>query len=188
LLNQVVFAKRSESLIIGNNILNFGNLQTFQYEDFLKCRQNQPKTYYWLNKIDSSKNNCNIKKLKKLIKHIIKNNNVPNRTLGYSNYNENLDKIVTEISKIECVEDVKWDKCAMKPAIYPGTATIGVKYFSNEKLIEQCFHVSQDKMLYFKIFNWYRHLIKYKYALVYIGTKNCPDFFEREKENCDRIH
>lgn len=131
--------------------------------------------------------NCEVKMLEKSVKQIIKNNKIPNRTLGYSNYNEILDKIVIEISKIDCVVEATWDKCALKPAIYPGTSTIGVKYYVENILIEQCFYVSQDKMVYFRIFNWYRHLIKYKYELVYLGSSNCSGFFEREKENCERL-
>ena len=49
------------------------------------------------------------------------------------------DSIINELQRLECVDDVFWDKCQAKALLYPGKSAIGVRCKTNTGIVEKCF-------------------------------------------------
>jgi len=56
-------------------------------------------------------------------------------------YEYSLDSITLWLKQQPCVEDAFWDKCEVKPAIYPAPYSIGVIFLTKYGKIEKCFQL-----------------------------------------------
>ncbi len=100
----------------------------------------------------------------------------------------NIDTITMWLQAKACVEDAAWDKCQKKPAIYPGWASIGVKFKTSSGIKEKCFLIQKGTTGSLNIFGWRPHIFKTKNKLIYRKMYDCEGFIENQKKNCQEIN
>lgn len=94
------------------------------------------------------------------------------------------DSIINELQRLECVDDVFWDKCQAKALLYPGKSAIGVRCKTNTGIVEKCFIIQEGTTGQINIFGWRPKIFKSKQKLKYKGTYDCEGFVEDQKKNC----
>ena len=134
--------------------------------------------------------NMNFNKVERIIHKLVKKNKKGQTYFngegsGYQiNLAPSLDSITNWIKKQPCVEDAYWDKCQMKIAIYPGSSSIGVKFKTENGIIEKCFLIQEGTTGQANIFGWRPKLSKEKKVLVYKKMYEYNGFIEIQKSNC----
>jgi hypothetical protein len=104
-------------------------------------------------------------------------------TSYYSHYTT----LINWIKKQDCVADAFWDKCQAKAAIYPGHSSIGVKFKTENGIVEKCFLIQEGTTGQVNILGWRIQLFKSKKILLYKKMYNCENFIQQQKMNCDSI-
>jgi hypothetical protein len=132
-------------------------------------------------------NNSNFRKAERIVIKVIKKNRKGQTYFngegsGYQiNLTASLDSIINWLKKRDCVEDAYWDKNQLKPAIYPGWATIGIKLRTNKGIIEKCFFIQKGTTGQVNILGWRPKLFKSRQELVYKRMFNCENFIKLQK-------
>ncbi|MEZ4740797.1 MAG: hypothetical protein R2818_15900 [Flavobacteriales bacterium] len=84
--------------------------------------------------------------------------------------------------------EMDWDRCAIKPAIWPGTWTLGVVYRTGEgrshEVLERCYVIQGGRMGTINIFGWRPRIRGPRDRLKVIGTSSCPGYIEAQHQLC----
>lgn len=89
------------------------------------------------------------------------------------------------------VVGVDWDRCVMKPAIWPGTWTLGVVFRTREghaeDILERCYTIQGGVPGTLNIFGWRPHVRMDRQDLKCIRAGACPGFVEQEGRRCEEL-
>ena len=109
-----------------------------------------------------------------------------NQTTGekWVSYEYSLDSITLWLKQQPCVEDAFWDKCEVKPAIYPAPYSIGVIFLTKYGKIEKCVQLQGGTTGEIYLLGWKPKLFKPRDILLYNAMYDCEGFIKKQKQNC----
>jgi hypothetical protein len=134
----------------------------------------------------------NFRKVERIVKKLVKKNRV-----GVTYFNgvgsgyqislaPSLDSITGWLKGRACVADAYWDRCQGKPAIYPGSSSIGVILQAKTGEVEKCFRIQEGTTGQLNLFGWRPTVYKPKKILVYRKMSDCAGFIELQRKNCGK--
>lgn len=132
----------------------------------------------------------NFNKIERIIRHEVRKNKKGQVYFNGEgsgnqiNLSSSIDSITESLKTQKCIEDAYWDKCQEKLMLYPGYAVIGVRFKSDQSIIEKCFHIQLGKTGRINLFGWKFKIAKSKQQLVYKKMFDCQDFIQIQRENC----
>lgn len=87
------------------------------------------------------------------------------------------------------VVQVDHDRCAIKPAIWPGTWTLGVVYRTREasQMLERCYVIQGGRLGTVDLFGWRPRVRKARNDLRVVSMRSCPGFLAEQERICDRM-
>ncbi len=81
-----------------------------------------------------------------------------------------------------------WDRCVPKPAIWPGTWTLGVVYRTQDGLadqvLERCYVIQGGRPGRINLFGWRPRIRKARNDLRVIDVRSCPGYVEEQERIC----
>lgn len=88
------------------------------------------------------------------------------------------------------VIEVDWDRCVIKPAIWPGTYTLGVVFRTRDgyewDILERCYTIQGGRTGTINIFGWHPRVRKSRDDLKCTAATECMGFVEEQKKLCER--
>ncbi|NVO18943.1 MAG: hypothetical protein HXX13_04550 [Bacteroidetes bacterium] len=97
-----------------------------------------------------------------------------------------LDTLTLWLRNHSCVVDAAWDKCQVKPAIYPGWAIIGACFNTRDGIKEECFYIQEGTLGNLWLFGWHPHLFKPKNILTFKKHYQSEGFVHQQNQNCEQ--
>lgn len=109
-----------------------------------------------------------------------------NQTTGekWVSFEYSLDSITLWLRQQPCVEDAFWDKCEVKPAIYPAPYSIGVIFNTKYGKIEKCFQLQGGTIGEVYLLGWKPKLFRPRDILLYNAMYDCEGFIKKQRQNC----
>jgi hypothetical protein len=91
------------------------------------------------------------------------------------------------------VNGVDWDRCVIRPAIWPGTWTLGVVFRTRDgkvqDILERCYTIQGGRPGTINLFGWRPHVRKDRDDLKVKRAHVCEGFLEEQKRICsDLVH
>lgn len=86
------------------------------------------------------------------------------------------------------VIQLDWDRCVAKPAIWPGTWTLGVVYRTrdglSDQVLERCYTIQGGRPGRINLFGWRPRIRKVRNDLRVINVRSCPGYVEEQERIC----
>lgn len=86
------------------------------------------------------------------------------------------------------VNGVDWDRCVIKPAIWPGTWTLGVVFRTRDgkvqDILERCYTIQGGRTGTIDLFGWHPRVFKARDNLKVKRARACAGFVEEQKKAC----
>lgn len=86
------------------------------------------------------------------------------------------------------VNGVDWDRCVIKPAIWPGTWTLGVVFRTRDgkvqDILERCYTIQGGRTGTIDLFGWHPRVFKARDDLKVKRARACAGFVEEQKKAC----
>ena len=87
------------------------------------------------------------------------------------------------------VVGVDWDRCVVKPAVWPGTWTLGVVFRTREgrtdDILERCYTIQGGVPGTLNLFGWRPRVRKDRNDLKCRKAKRCVGFIEEQSRRCE---
>lgn len=85
---------------------------------------------------------------------------------------------------------VDWDRCVIKPAVWPGTWTLGVVYRTRDgkeqDILERCYTIQGGRHGTINILGWHPRVRKARDHLKVTRVRKCDGFAEEQKKLCEK--
>jgi hypothetical protein len=86
------------------------------------------------------------------------------------------------------VNGVDWDRCVIKPAIWPGTWTLGVVFRTRDgkeqDILERCYTIQGGRPGTINLFGWRPRVRKDRDDLKCLKARECYGFVEEQQQRC----
>lgn len=89
------------------------------------------------------------------------------------------------------VADLEWDRCVVKPAIWPGRWTLGVIFRTREGKrtdhMERCYTIQGGRTGTARLLGMQMKVGRIRDDLKVLGAYACPGFVDAQRELCEKI-